>query len=687
MGNFHDEYDGNDKFEEINAVALGQFESLVRQWLPGGKMEGHNYVVLNPTRNDKKSGSFKIDMRSGGYHDFANEDHGNDPVATFAYLFHGNKQGAAAKELAEILNVGAINVKPAPENKKTAAWVAIVPPLDVTAPPKAHPFRGLPEAVWCYRSEKGATLGYVYRFKTSDGGKETIPLTWCRNSQTGFEKWRWKWFEVLRPLYGLERLAAKPDANVLVVEGEKCADVAEQHLRGLVCLTWPAGSKAVDKANWEPLVGRKVIVWPDCDAQVNKDGVLLPENEQPGCAAANKIAAKLVAMGCKVWMMNIPKPGTKKSGWDVADAVEEGLTGEDLSKYVNENLRDIITVDDTDASMVQPKRKVRRKNTKESGWDVADAVEEGLTGEDLSKYVNENLRDIITVDDTDASMVQPKRKVRRKNTKESDLEPSGETDHGIFNVPPFSVYAEDLARLPPVKAVRPREELEQLIDDNGGANERSAKYTRPKQGADEDWECKLLRHVRHWNKTHASVVIGGKHRIMRVVAVEDSPELRSGYEFFSRSDLSLLHDYKVIQTGFDRYGAPAYKNHLMAWAKHSQARTYVGGVVFLPGRRASKSCFNTWQGFAVEPKQNDAILKRIYAHISDVICGGQAEMNAYVLNWIARTFQFPDRPAGSALVMRGEKGTGKGMIGHFLRALWGRSRSTYQRPQALGRLF
>ena len=274
------------KFEEINAVALGQFESLVRQWLPGGKMEGDNYVVLNPTRNDNKLGSFKIDMRSGGYHDFATGDHGNDPVATFAYLSRGNNQWAAAKELAEILNVDAVNVKPAPENKKTAAWVAIVPPLDVTAPPKAHMFRGLPEAVWCYRSEKGATLGYVYRFKTSDGGKETIPLTWCRNSQTGFEEWRWKGFEVLRPLYGLERLAAKPDATVLVVEGEKCADVAEQHLRGLVCLTWPGGSKAVDKANWEPLVGRKVIVWPDCDAQVNKAGVLLPENEQPGVLAA-----------------------------------------------------------------------------------------------------------------------------------------------------------------------------------------------------------------------------------------------------------------------------------------------------------------------------------------------------------------------------------------------------------------
>ena len=47
-----------------------------------------------------------------------------------------------------------------------------------------------------------------------------------------------------------------------------------------------------------------------------------------------------------------------------------------------------------------------------------------------------------------------------------DPEPAGPPE------PPFSVYAEDLARLPPGKAVRPREQLEQLIDDTGGMGGR-----------------------------------------------------------------------------------------------------------------------------------------------------------------------------------------------------------------------
>ena len=36
-----------------------------------------------------------------------------------------------------------------------------------------------------------------------------------------------------RPLYGLDRLAAKPAATVLLVEGEKCADAGHEELAEL----------------------------------------------------------------------------------------------------------------------------------------------------------------------------------------------------------------------------------------------------------------------------------------------------------------------------------------------------------------------------------------------------------------------------------------------------------------------
>lgn len=49
------------------------------------------------------------------------------------------------------------------------------------------------------------------------------------------------------------------------------------------------------------------------------------------------------------------------------------------------------------------------------------------------------------------------------------------------------------------------------------------------------------------------------------------------------------------------------------------------------------------------------------------MCGGDPALVKYFYDWIAKTMQPPDEPAGSALVLRGEKGTGKGTIGHFLR--------------------
>ena len=184
-------------------------------------------------------------------------------------------------------------------------------PADAPEPPKANVKRGLPERVWCYRAGDGAVLGYVYRFKTSEGGKEVLPLTWCRNDETGEVEWHWMAFPEPRPLYGLDALAARPEATVLLVEGEKCKDVGAEQLGDLVVVTWPGGGKAVKKVDWSPLFGRKVIQWADCDAKreplskAEKDALaspeaiaeaqaakpLLPEADQPGVKTMAQIAA------------------------------------------------------------------------------------------------------------------------------------------------------------------------------------------------------------------------------------------------------------------------------------------------------------------------------------------------------------------------------------------------------------
>ena len=58
-------------FERIAAAALSSAESLLMQWLPQGRREGHEYKALNPTRNDSREGSFSINLNTGAWADFA----------------------------------------------------------------------------------------------------------------------------------------------------------------------------------------------------------------------------------------------------------------------------------------------------------------------------------------------------------------------------------------------------------------------------------------------------------------------------------------------------------------------------------------------------------------------------------------------------------------------------------------
>ncbi len=91
-------------YHEINRAALPCLPSLVRRWLPDGRLVGREYTARNPTRADRKPGSFRINLQSGKWADFATGDKGGDVVSLAAYL-SGTGQGEAARALSEMLGV------------------------------------------------------------------------------------------------------------------------------------------------------------------------------------------------------------------------------------------------------------------------------------------------------------------------------------------------------------------------------------------------------------------------------------------------------------------------------------------------------------------------------------------------------------------------------------------------------
>ncbi|MBF0628909.1 MAG: DUF927 domain-containing protein [Magnetococcales bacterium] len=212
---------------------------------------------------------------------------------------------------------GRTSTKPA---NKADPWRAILPvPEDAPDPLPDHYRLGAPAMRWEYRDSEGRMLFQVCRFDQPDGGKEVLPLSFCQGPD-GRKQWRWKALPEPRPLYGLDRLAARPDAGVLVVEGEKAADGAASIFPEWVAMTSPNGCGSSDKADWSVLAGRHVTIWPDYDPAGQKYADQVEsELRQAGAASIHRLRPEGFLA-----LLGLPIRDRLPDGWDAADLVAEG---------------------------------------------------------------------------------------------------------------------------------------------------------------------------------------------------------------------------------------------------------------------------------------------------------------------------------------------------------------------------
>jgi len=307
-------------FESVANACLARAENLVAAWLPEGRREGQEWVALNPTRADSHRGSFKVNLVTGQWADFATGDKGGDLISLYGYLY-GLKNGQAATRLVETLGLaGSHPAMTAGARRQQPEWTPLTPvPADAPLAPAAHPKHGPPSAVWTYRDQAERVLFQVYRFDLPNG-KQILPLTYCQN-ENGQCAWRWQGFEAPRPLYNLHLLAARPDDRVVVNEGEKAADAVTILLPEYVATTSPHGCQSPHKADWTALSGKHVLIWPDAD--------------EPGRAYAEAVAALVLKAGAvSAHILNIAAFGEVAQGWDAADALAEGWTAERVMEII-----------------------------------------------------------------------------------------------------------------------------------------------------------------------------------------------------------------------------------------------------------------------------------------------------------------------------------------------------------------
>lgn len=182
-------------------------------------------------------------------------------------------------------------------------WTPVFPvPPAAPAPKFVHSHRGAAQERFHFRDAEGATLGYVCTYFKSTGEQIELTLTWCRNADGEFA-WRWVQFPALRPLYGLDELAADPARAVLLVFSCQAAAAARELLPIATAVSWPGGVRKIAEVDWSPLRGRVVYVCPD--AQRPKSG-----------AAIEKI---LLGYGCTVHVVDVDRDPLPP-GWSLADA-------------------------------------------------------------------------------------------------------------------------------------------------------------------------------------------------------------------------------------------------------------------------------------------------------------------------------------------------------------------------------
>jgi len=306
-------------FDAIAGALLAQAETLVPQWLPHGKRRGREWVCGD--LYGEVGDSCSVNLQTGLWRDFASDEGGRDLISLFAAI-HSIGQGTAAKQLADLTGVDRETRGPPPAPRPVAAPEPTDPAPAGTEPsPMLHRDHGEPSAAWLYEAPDGRPWVWIARYDPPEGRKQIVPWTWDG------QRWRAKGAPVPRPLFTLPAPARRPTAKILIVEGEKAAVAAAELLSpAWVVTTWQGGAAAVAKADWSPLTGRDVTIWPDHDG--------------PGFKAGEEIIARLRPVASNLRVIDTTGEDIPEC-WHAADALSGGRTRETCGPWAQARVKPV----------------------------------------------------------------------------------------------------------------------------------------------------------------------------------------------------------------------------------------------------------------------------------------------------------------------------------------------------------
>jgi len=173
--------------------------------------------------------------------------------------------------------------------------------------------------------------------------------------------------------------------------------------------------------------------------------------------------------------------------------------------------------------------------------------------------------------------------------------------------------------------------------------------------------------VHAMNEIYAVVVIGGKLKILREKKGEYDP-IFGHYDLIEKEAFKgLLQPYK-IEIINDK-GKIAMVPKADIWLGDEERRVYPNGVECRPDGKARTGTYNTWNGFSVEPVAGSC--EKFLDHVKNIVCSGDEDHYAWTLDWCAKAVQEPGELPGTCIVMKGDEGTGKGILANTIGEFFG----------------
>jgi len=153
----------------------------------------------------------------------------------------------------------------------------------------------------------------------------------------------------------------------------------------------------------------------------------------------------------------------------------------------------------------------------------------------------------------------------------------------------------------------------------------------------------------------------------RTLIIVKNGDRRPDDEFVYLTKPTFLDRLKP-EFGVDHSGKRVPKGSY--WLSHSKAAHY-HRLEFDPERPPGQNgrAWNLWRGFGVQPRAGDWSL--LQDHIFKNICAENEDLRCWLLNWMALALQRPSYVIGTAPVLRGRPGTGKGVLANAFGHLWG----------------